>query len=65
MSGFERPSPAAIGAVTQALADAFGNRFSANETVRRQHAHTLTWGENQPPDCVVFAQDAGQVSRVV
>ncbi len=65
MNGFERPSAAAVAAVTRELADALGDRCSANETVRRQHAHTLTWGENQPPDCVVVPRDAREVVRVV
>ena len=63
MNGFERPSAAAVAAVTRELADALGDRCSANETVRRQHAHTLTWGENQPPDCVVVPRDAREVVR--
>ena len=62
---FEKPSQQALASVTQALAQQFGNRFTANETTRRQHAHTLTWGENQPPDAVVFAQSAQEVSSIV
>ena len=61
----QRPSPQALAAVTQALEQRFGKRLSLNETVRRQHAHTLTWGENQPPDAVVFAQDANEVAAIV
>lgn len=58
-------SPAAIALVTRELGEHFGERLSTNETLRRQHAHTLTWGENQPPDAVVFAQNAQEVARVV
>ena len=58
-------SPAALALVTRELGEHFGERLSTNETLRRQHAHTLTWGENQPPDAVVFAQSAPEVARVV
>ena len=61
----QRPAPESVTAVVRALAEAFGNRFSANATVRAQHAHTLTWGANEPPDAVVFAQDAAEVSAIV
>mgnify|MGYP003347144737 CR=1 FL=1 len=44
----QRPAPESVTAVVRALAEAFGNRFSANATVRAQHAHTLTWGANEP-----------------
>ena len=49
MGEFTKPSPEAIAAVTLALQQAFGNRCVTSEAVRRQHAHTLTWIENQPP----------------
>ena len=52
------PLPAAVALVARELSAHFGERLSTNETLRRQHAHTLTWGENQPPDAVVFAQSA-------
>jgi D-lactate dehydrogenase (cytochrome) len=62
---FTRPSPSALSAALAALDQQFGNRFSRNETVRQQHAHTLTWGANEPPDAVVFAQTAQEVSCIV
>jgi len=63
--GFRRPDAAALAKVTSALADQFGNRYSANATVRAQHAHTITWGPNQPPDCVVYPQSTEEVASVV
>ena len=60
-----RPAPEALEAVRSVLAARFGNRFSANETVRRQHAHTVTWGENQPPDAVVFPNTTEEVAEIV
>ena len=62
--GFRRPDAAALATVTKALADTFGNRYSANATVRAQHAHTITWGPNQPPDCVVYPQSTEEVAEV-
>ena len=51
-----RLSSEAVAALNADLAARFGNRFSASEAIRRQHGHTLTWLENQPPDAVVFAE---------
>ena len=59
------PPRPAVALVTRELGSSFGERLSTNQTLRRQHAHTLTWGENQPPDAVVFAQSAQEVARVV
>jgi D-lactate dehydrogenase (cytochrome) len=48
---------AAVAALCETLAARFGNRFSASQALREQHAHTTTWLENQPPDAVVFAEE--------
>src|SRR5262249_15470830 len=47
------------------LTAAFGNRLVTSMAVREQHANTTTWIENQPPDAVVFPQDAGDVQTIV
>ncbi|MFN3483420.1 FAD-binding oxidoreductase [Rhabdaerophilum calidifontis] len=60
-----RPDPTTIAALTRDLQARFGNRAVTSEAVRRQHAHTLTWLENQPPDIVVFAEDAAEVAEIV
>ena len=60
-----RPSPGAVLALNADLAARFGNRFTASEAIRRQHGHTLTWLENQPPDAVVFAEDKDDVIDLV
>ena len=57
--------PAAIKAVTDALAAAFGNRLVTSQAVREQHGHTLTWIPNQPPDAVVFPQTTEDVQQIV
>ncbi|GAU83854.1 FAD-binding oxidoreductase [Bosea sp. BIWAKO-01] len=59
------PSPAAIEAVTRALAAQFGNRLVTSLAVREQHGHTLTWITNQPPDAVVYPQSTEEVSEIV
>jgi D-lactate dehydrogenase (cytochrome) len=61
----ERPSPRAVAAVIEALAAQFGNRLATSLAVRRQHAHTSTWLENQPADAVVFAQSTEDVQAIV
>ena len=33
--------------------------------MREQHGNTLTWIANQPPDAVVFPQDAADVQEIV
>ena len=60
-----RPSEEAVATLNADLAARFGNRFTASEAIRRQHGHTLTWLENQPPDAVVFAEDKDDVIALV
>ena len=54
-----------VAALNADLAARFGNRFTASEAIRRQHGHTLTWLENQPPDAVVFAESREDVIDLV
>jgi D-lactate dehydrogenase (cytochrome) len=60
-----RLSPEAVAALNADLAAKFGNRFTASDAIRRQHGHTLTWLENQPPDAVVFAESKDDVIDLV
>ena len=60
-----RPSPAALEAVTRALAARFGNRLVTSTAVREQHGHTLSWTANQPPDAVVYPQNTEEVADIV
>jgi D-lactate dehydrogenase (cytochrome) len=60
-----RRDPAAVDATIRALAACFGNRLVTSLAVRQQHAHTLTWIENQPPDAVVFPQSTADVQEIV
>ena len=43
----------------------FGDRLVTKNDIRRQHAHTLTWIEGEPPDAVVFAESTKEVTEVV
>ncbi len=47
------------------LRQRFGDRLQTGEALRRQHGHTLTWIENQPPDAVLFVETAAEVSDIV
>ncbi len=58
-------NPSAIEQAIADLAAAFGNRVVTSQAVREQHANTLTWIENQPPDAVVFPQSTEDVQQIV
>ncbi|MBV8764300.1 MAG: FAD-binding oxidoreductase, partial [Hyphomicrobiales bacterium] len=47
-----RPAAATVAKVTEELAKRFGNRLVTSQAVREQHANTLTWQKNEPPDAV-------------
>ena len=52
-------------AVVAALTAKFGNRVVTSQAVRQQHANTITWIANQPPDVVVFPQNTDDVQKTV
>src|ERR1041385_1097853 len=54
-----------IEAAVRALAARFGNRLVTSQAVRQQHANTVTWIENQPPDAVAFPQSTEDVQDIV
>ena len=54
-----------VAAAIAILRQRFGDRLQSGEAIRRQHAHTLTWIENQPPDAVVWPETAEEVSEIV
>ncbi|NOU07532.1 MAG: FAD-binding protein [Hyphomicrobiaceae bacterium] len=47
------------------LRQRFGERLQTGEALRQQHAHTLTWIPNQPPDAVIFVESEADVVEVV
>jgi len=60
-----RRNPAAIEQAIAELTAAFGNRVVTSRAVREQHANTVTWIENQPPDAVVYPQSTEDVQDIV
>ncbi len=48
-----------------ALANRFGERFSAAFATREQHANTTTWIGAQPPDAVVWPETTEEVAEIV
>jgi D-lactate dehydrogenase (cytochrome) len=55
----------AVNVVVAELLQRFGNRCSAALAVREQHAHSLTWLPNQPPDAVVYPLDTAEIQQIV
>src|SRR5215468_7882343 len=47
------------------LRQRFGERLQTGEAIRRQHANTITWIPNQPPDAVIWVESADEVRQVV
>src|SRR5262245_58723395 len=60
-----RPDARAVAAAVAALAQEFGNRVVTSQAVREQHANTLTWIPNEPPDVVVFPPSTADVQEIV
>jgi D-lactate dehydrogenase (cytochrome) len=58
-------NPKAIAMAVRELTAKFGNRVVTSQAVREQHANTITWIENQPPDAVVYPQSTGEVQEIV
>ena len=54
-----------IATVISILKQRFADRVQTGEAVRRQHGHTLTWIENQPPDVVVWPDSTEEVGEIV
>jgi D-lactate dehydrogenase (cytochrome) len=47
------------------LRQRFGDRLQTGEAIRRQHANTITWIPNQPPDAVIWVESSDEVRNVV
>ncbi|MDP2357275.1 MAG: FAD-linked oxidase C-terminal domain-containing protein [Beijerinckiaceae bacterium] len=54
-----------LAAALAEIAEHFGDRYTQNESTRQQHAHTLTWTQNEPPDAVVYPQTTEEVAQIV
>ncbi len=64
-----QPTPTPATNATQTaitiLRQQFGDRLQTSEALRRQHANTLTWIVNQPPDAVLFVESTDEVRQIV
>jgi D-lactate dehydrogenase (cytochrome) len=47
------------------LRQRFGERLQTGAEIRRQHANTITWIANQPPDAVIWVESGEEVRDVV
>jgi len=47
------------------LKQRFGERLQTGEAIRRQHANTVTWLANEPPDAVVWPHSTEEVRAIV
>ncbi|MCB1383799.1 MAG: FAD-binding protein [Notoacmeibacter sp.] len=54
-----------IAAVLGILKQRFGERMQTGQSIREQHAHSMTYLPAQLPDGVVFAESAAEVQEVV
>ena len=47
------------------LRQRFGERLQTGAEIRRQHANTITWIPNEPPDAVIWVESTDEVVHVV
>jgi D-lactate dehydrogenase (cytochrome) len=64
-NNLNRVEPKAVAAAIEMLAARFGNLLVTSQAVRQHHGHTTTWLKSQPPDAVVFPQEARDVQDTV
>ncbi len=60
-----KPGVNAVNSALEAIAALVGERLSTARAVREQHGQDLTWHRGKPPDAVVFAQSADEISGIV
>jgi D-lactate dehydrogenase (cytochrome) len=61
----DRNPAAGVATAIDILRQRFGERLQTGEAVRRQHANTITWIPNQPPDAVIWVETQDEVREVV
>jgi D-lactate dehydrogenase (cytochrome) len=54
-----------VAAAIAGLRQRFGERLQTGAEIRRQHANTITWIPNQPPDAVIWVESTEEVRQVV
>ena len=57
-------NPEGVATAIAVLRQRFGDRLQTGEEIRRQHANTITWIPNQPPDAVVWVENKEEVSEI-
>ena len=60
-----KTSPADVATAIAVLRQRFADRLQTGEAIRRQHANTITWIPNQPPDAVIWVESQEEVVEVV
>src|SRR5262245_37568053 len=65
MTATAQSKPGNYAAAIAVLRQRFGDRLQTGEEIRRQHANTITWIPNQPPDAVVWVENKEEVSEIV
>jgi D-lactate dehydrogenase (cytochrome) len=60
-----RGSADSVATAIAVLRQRFGDRLQTGEAIRRQHANTITWIPNQPPDAVIWVETQAEVGEVV
>lgn len=60
-----KPERVSADTVINVLKQRFPGRVETGHEIRRQHANTVTWLDNQPPDVVVFAEATQEAADVV
>ncbi len=58
-------APSDVATAIAVLRQRLGDRLQTGEALRRQHAHTLTWLPNQPPDAVLWPTSTEEVQDIV
>jgi D-lactate dehydrogenase (cytochrome) len=65
MTATAQSKPGNYAAAIDILRQRFGDRLQTGEAIRRQHANTITWIPNQPPDAVIWVETQDEVCEVV
>src|SRR5262245_25450250 len=65
MPAVRKGSQGDVATAVAILRQRFGDRLQTGEAIRRQHANTITWIPNQPPDAVIWVESQAEVCEVV
>ena len=65
MAAASNSQPGDVATAIAVLRQRFADRLQTGEAIRRQHANTITWIPNQPPDAVIWVESQEEVVEVV